>query len=87
MGWAAQLCECDKIENYKKEIEENTYICKHHKIDHLFICKNFPNEGVMLLLCFPGENSQITPFRKLYCDLSLFRKYVGIYHFFSTQVW
>ena len=27
MGWAAELCECDKIENYKKEIEENSYIC------------------------------------------------------------
>ena len=49
MGWAAELCECDKIENYKKEIEENTYICKHHKIDHLFICKIFPNESVFVV--------------------------------------
>ena len=49
MGSAAELCECDKIENYKKEIEENTYICKHHKIDHLFICKIFPNESVFVV--------------------------------------
>ena len=87
MGWAAKLCECDKIENYKKEIEENTYICKHHKTDHLFICKNFPNEGVMSLLCFLGENSQITPFRKLCCNLPLFWKYVRIYYCFGTWVW
>ena len=49
MGLAAELCECDKIENYKKEIEENTYICKHHKIDHLFIRKIFPNESVFVV--------------------------------------
>ena len=49
MGSADELCECDKIENYKKEIEENTYICKHHKIDHLFICKIFPNESVFVV--------------------------------------
>ena len=49
MGSAAELCECDKIENYKKEIEENTYICKHHKIDHLFICKIFPNGSVFVV--------------------------------------
>ena len=53
MGSAAELCECDKIENYKKEIEENTYICKHHKIDHLFICKIFQMKASLLLLCFP----------------------------------
>ena len=37
MGWAAELCECDKIENYKKEIEENSYICTV-SITKLTIC-------------------------------------------------
>ena len=46
MGSAAELCECDKIENYKKEIEENTYICKQY-------AKFFQMKASLLLLCFP----------------------------------
>ena len=34
-----------------------------------------------------SENSQIIHFRKLCCNLSLFQKYVRIYHFFSTRIW
>ena len=51
MGWAAELCECDKIENYKKEIEENSYICTV-SITKLTIClyaNFFPNEGVFVV--------------------------------------
>ena len=33
------------------------------------------------------KNSQIAHFRKLYCNLSLFRKYIGIYQFLDTRVW
>ena len=33
-----------------------------------------------------GENSQIPCFGKIYGKLALFRKYLAIYHFFSTQV-
>ena len=34
-----------------------------------------------------GENSKIAYFRKLCCNLSMFRKYVRIYHFFGTRIW
>ena len=34
-----------------------------------------------------GENSQIASYCKLCCNLPLFRKYVGIYHFLGTRVW
>ena len=33
-----------------------------------------------------GENSQIPRFGKIYGKLALFRKYLAIHHFFSTQV-
>ena len=34
-----------------------------------------------------GKNSQIAHFRKICCNLPLFRKYVRIYHFLGTQIW
>ena len=33
-----------------------------------------------------GENSQIPCFGKICGKLALFRKYLAIYHFFSTQI-
>ena len=35
---------------------------------------------------FWGENSKIPRFGKFYGKLALFRKYLAIYHFFSTRV-
>ena len=40
---------------------------------------------INLLALFCGENSQIPCFGKIYGKLVLFRKYLGIYHFFSTR--
>ena len=33
-----------------------------------------------------GENSQIPRFGKIYSKLTMFWKYLAIYHFFSTRV-
>ena len=42
--------------------------------------------GNMLANEFVGQNSQIPRFDKICSKLALFRKYLVIYHFFSTRV-
>ena len=48
----------------------------------------FPHSNVSKfhLLSYLSENSQIPCFGKVCGKLALFRKYLAIYHFFSTQV-
>ena len=43
--------------------------------------------GTVSFVNILGKNSQIAHFRKLCCNLLLFRKYVRIYHFLGTQIW